>query len=723
MVSVRKTHQLSQTVEEWFNTLNWDSETDKTELQQLYYEVTQIADEEEALLFRGREMLEILLSLGMDAESLKAGLLYPFVQSDKTDIEKLRPLYSESLISLLESAKQMEAIRTLYRKGNDSNVDKIRRMLLAMVEDVRAVVIKLAETVCTLREAKNIDEESRVLLAREAASIYAPLANRLGIGQIKWEIEDLSFRYQWPEQYKRIAKLLDEKRLDREDYIEEFVEHLQEFLDGDNIKAKVYGRPKHIYSIYRKMQRKQLDFQDLFDIRAVRIICNELRDCYGALGVVHTQWKHLPKEFDDYIANPKENGYQSIHTVVFGPKGKMVEIQIRTAAMHDDAELGVAAHWKYKEGEQAAQGGYEAKINWLRKILAWQEEVSDSGDIREELQNQVFEDRVYVFTPRGDVVDLPEGSTPLDFAYYVHSNVGHRCVGAKVFNRIVPFTYKLQTGDQIEILTAKEPNPSRDWLNPNLGYVNSSRARSKILTWFKKQDREKNIVAGKELLEQDLKRMGLNMSDVESVIKRFNVNSLDDLLAAVGGGDIRLNQLLNSLQSQVQKEQDKDEIDPRLLQRSSNNKKPSSDAIIVDGVGNLMTSMAGCCHPVPGDDIVGYITVGRGISVHRSNCEQLHALLNDNPERTVEVAWGEKAGSGYKVNVHIQAQDRTGLLRDITTLLANERVSVMGMKTHTDYKTLTAYIDLEMELLNLDSLSKVLSKLSQMNDVISVERT
>lgn len=412
------------------------------------------------LLERAREMIEILAPLNMDIETLQAAILFVVFDAGLLTEEAIKEKFGEPLARLVASVVTMNAIGALKINPNsrstEPQIDNIRRMLLAMVEDVRAVVIKLAERVCLLRAVKNADEETRVLLAREIADIYAPLANRLGIGQLKWELEDISFRYLHPDTYKEIAKQLDGKRLDREVFIEKFVSQLQQRLDEDHIRAKVYGRPKHIYSIWRKMKGKHLKFDELFDVRAVRIVTERLQDCYGALGVVHTLWHHIPREFDDYVANPKPNGYQSIHTVVVGPEGKTVEIQIRTQDMHEDAELGVAAHWKYKEGNHSGkQSGYEEKINWLRKILQWQEDVVESGNLVEEVRSQVFEDRVYVFTPSGEVVDLPLGSTVLDFAYYIHSQVGHKCIGAKVDGRIVPFTYQVETGERIEIITSK----------------------------------------------------------------------------------------------------------------------------------------------------------------------------------------------------------------------------------------------------------------------------
>jgi GTP pyrophosphokinase len=499
----------------------------------------------------------------------------------------------------------------------------------------------------------------------------------------------------------------------------------------EGIKVDVYGRPKHIYSIWRKMQKKSLSFDELFDVRAVRIVVERLQDCYAALGIVHTHFRHLPDEFDDYVANPKPNGYQSIHTVVLGPRGKTLEVQIRTRQMHEDAELGVAAHWKYKEGTAVAggrSGGYEGRIAWLRKLIAWQEEMADSGEMLDEVRSQVFDDRVYVFTPKGDVIDLPMGSTPLDFAYHIHSDVGHRCIGAKIGGRIVPFTYQLQMGDQIEIITQKHANPSRDWLNPSLGYVTTSRGRSKIQNWFRKQDRDKNIIAGKQILDDELDRLDISIKDAEKLLlPRYNVNSLDEVLAAIGNGDIRLNQMVNFLQSQLKKpsaeEMDKEAL-RQLTQKTTPPPTRSKDngRVVVEGVGNLMHHIARCCQPIPGDEIVGYITQGRGISIHRADCDQLEDLRSNAPERVVDAVWGESYSSGYSLVVRVVANDRSGLLRDITTILANEKVNVLGVASRSDTRQQLATIDMDIEIYNPQVLGRVIAKLNQLPDVIEAKR-
>ncbi|GIU50199.1 MULTISPECIES: GTP diphosphokinase [Shewanella] len=734
MVSVREAHFNSAdfNIDEWVMRYLDNAEEAQMLLdliKQLDALPTPSPDIHRELLDRAREMVEILAPLNMDIETLQASLLFIIHDAGILSIEDIEEKFGKSLSQLVASVVTMEAIGAL-KVSQDSRtaepqIDNIRKMLLAMVEDVRAVVIKLAERLRLLREIKNVDEETRVLVAREVADIYAPLANRLGIGQLKWELEDISFRYLHPVVYKDIAKQLDGKRVDREVFVEKFVTQLQERLDADQIRAKVYGRPKHIYSIWRKMKGKDLKFDELFDVRAVRIVTDRLQDCYGALGVVHTLWHHIPREFDDYVANPKPNGYQSIHTVVVGPEGKTVEIQIRTEAMHQDAELGVAAHWKYKEGTAGGkQSGYEEKINWLRKILLWQEDVAETGNLVEEVRSQVFEDRAYVFTPNGEVVDLPLGSTVLDFAYYIHSHVGHKCIGAKVDGRIVPFTYQVETGERIEIITSKHPNPKRDWLNPNLGYIKSSRSRSKIQHWFKQQDRDKNMVAGKELLEAELTRISLKIKDAQVAVERFNMNSMDDMLAAIGGGDLRLNQVVNYIETSLRKEPSSEqEIVEEIIKRSHT--KPARKGkgqVEVNGVGNLLSHIASCCKPVPGDEIFGYITMGRGVSVHRSDCAQVKELMRAHPERNVEVVWGENYSGGYRIKVQVNAHDRSGLLRDVTTVLAAEKSNVMAMSSTSDEKNQTAAVDLELELYNLDGLSRILAKLGQIEGVIEARR-
>ncbi|WP_067707563.1 MULTISPECIES: GTP diphosphokinase [unclassified Erwinia] len=741
MVAVRSAHLNTAgefALDQWITSLGISNQQSCERLADTWRycdEATRNHPDAALLLWRGVEMVEILSMLSMDNESLRAALLFPLADANVVSEAVLEEEFGKAIVSLVHGVRDMDAIRQLKATHNDSmaseQVDNVRRMLLAMVEDFRCVVIKLAERIAHLREVKDAPEDERVLAAKECTNIYAPLANRLGIGQLKWELEDFCFRYLHPDEYKHIAKLLHERRIDREDYIDTFVGSLRTEIVKEGVKAEVYGRPKHIYSIWRKMQKKALTFDELFDVRAVRIVAERLQDCYGALGIVHTLYRHLPSEFDDYVANPKPNGYQSIHTVVLGPQGKTVEIQIRTRQMHEDAELGVAAHWKYKEGGTSggsARGasGHEERIAWLRKLIAWQEEMADTGEMLDEVRSQVFDDRVYVFTPKGDVVDLPAGSTPLDFAYHIHSDIGHRCIGAKIGGRIVPFTYQLQMGDQIDIITQKQPNPSRDWLNPNLGYVTTSRGRSKIHAWFRKQDRDKNIIAGRQILDSELDQLDISIKEAEKLLlPRYNVNSLDELLASIGGGDIRLNQMVNFLQSKLNKpsaeEEDREAL-RQLTQKSAAPRSKESGRVVVEGVGNLMHHIARCCQPIPGDDIVGFITQGRGISIHRADCDQLTELMSHAPERIVDAVWGESYSSGYSLVVRVTANDRSGLLRDITTILANEKVNVLGVSSRSDTKKQLATIDMDIEIYNHQVLGRVLARLNQVPDIIDARR-
>jgi GTP pyrophosphokinase len=732
MVSVRKSHQMSAaSFEQWLDTLDLNAAKKKS-LEELWQSTHHFFDANTSCQTKSLEMVEILSGLNLDTESLCAAFICPLFEYDHISLEYIEEHFSPQIYMLCKGVSQMEAIKALQQTQSSqvsaNQIDNIRRMLLAMVEDVRAVVIKLAERLCHLRLVKNSDEESRVLAAKETANIYAPLANRLGIGQLKWELEDIAFRYLHPDVYKKIAKQLDEKRLDRERYMVDFVDNVSNQLKESDIKGVVYGRPKHIYSIWKKMQQKSLDFEQLFDVRAVRIVVDELQGCYGALGIVHTGWQHLPKEFDDYVATPKSNGYQSIHTVVIGPEGKAIEVQIRTQQMDDDAELGVAAHWRYKEGSASGKtSGFDEKVSWLRKILQWQEDVSESGELIDELRSQVFEDRIYVFTPSGDVIDLPSGATPLDFAYYIHSNVGHSCIGAKVFGRIVPFTHKLQTGDQVEVLRSKTPNPSRDWLNPSLNYIHTPRARAKVQHFFRLLDRDKNIIAGKELLENALAKVQLSLAkvDLSEATERFNLTHNDDLIAGVGAGSIRLLQVVNFLQQLDSKTKPVEEIDPQSLVRQpqqAGTQAADSNGITVSGVGNLLTHMAKCCQPVPGDEISGFITQGRGISVHRLDCEQLANALNQQPEREVDVQWGIDNNQSYQVSINIIGSDRQGLLRDISTIISNERVSIIGLESNTDHAKQSMSMGIKIEISNNEALTRLMTKLNQLDDVIDVKR-
>ena len=592
-------------------------------------------------------------------------------------------------------------------------------MLVALVDDVRVALIKLAERTSAIRAVKNRPDK-RYRVAREVADIYAPLAHRLGIGHIKWELEDLSFRYLQPLAYKKIAKLLDEKRLDRQHYIEDAISILDKALKADDIQADIAGRAKHIYSIWRKMQRKGIGFSQVYDIRALRVLVPDTKSCYAALGLVHGLWRNIPNEFDDYIANPKDNGYRSLHTAVIGPDGKVLEIQIRTKTMHEEAEFGVCSHWMYKGTDRSAKStnSYDEKIAWLRQVLDWHEESGSSSDVAEQFTSA--QDRVYVFTPDGHVVNLQNGATPLDFAYHIHTEVGNRCRGAKVNGRIVPLTYTLKTGERVEILTGKESEPRRDWLQSNLGYLKTSRARTKVQHWFRLQAKEDNIIAGRALLDKEFKRLALNSIDYKYLADQMNCASVDDMYASVGAGEISMSQLIRAAHNIAGRDDDNAQSILRL--RPASSKSNDGSQVRISGVGNLMTYFARCCKPLPGEAIAGYITVGRGVSVHRQDCSKLLQLQSVEPQRIITVDWADAQIDTYPVDIELEAYDRQGLLRDITQQLATEKVNVISLNTITDTANHMATMKIRLEIRDLATLSDVLSRLNGLPNVVAVKR-
>lgn len=678
----------------------------------------------------GLEIAEILADLKLDQDSLVAAVIYRAVREGNITLKTAQEKFGPVVAKLVEGVLRMAAIsaslnpRDSLVLGSQAQVENLRKMLVAMVDDVRVALIKLAERTCAIRAVKNADDEKRHRVAREVFDIYAPLAHRLGIGHIKWELEDLSFRYLEPEQYKQIAKLLHERRLDRQQYIADVMQQLRDELTTAGIKADISGRAKHIYSIWRKMQRKGLQFSQIYDVRAVRVLVPEMRDCYTALGIVHSLWRHIPKEFDDYIANPKENGYRSLHTAVIGPDGKVLEVQIRTSAMHEEAELGVCAHWKYKGTDVKGNSDhYEEKISWLRQVLEWHEELGDIGGLAEQLRVDIEPDRVYVFTPDGHAIDLPKGATPLDFAYRVHTEIGHNCRGAKINGRIVPLSYSLQTGEQVEIITGKNGSPSRDWLNSNLGYITTSRARAKIVHWFKLQDRDQNVAAGKAMLERELARLALPQVDVEKLADKCNMKTAEDMHAALGAGDLRLAHAVNMAQQLVEPERGNEQLE-LIPRRASSGYKPGKRGDIqIQGVGNLLTQMAGCCQPLPGDPIVGYITLGRGVSIHRQDCASVLQLAGREPERIIQVSWGPVPVQTYPVDIVIKAYDRSGLLRDVSQLLLNERLNVLAVNTRSNKEDNTASMSITVEIPGLDALARLLGRIAQLPNIIEARRS
>ncbi|MDQ7731653.1 GTP diphosphokinase [Halomonas sp. SpR1] len=676
----------------------------------------------------GLEMADILGELKLDQATLEAAVLYRSVREGLLSLESVSKRFGQEVASLIDGVLQMAAISYPlapdHGMGQHNQQENLRKMLVNMVSDVRVALIKIAERTCALRQVKDAPLEKCLQVAREVADIYAPLAHRLGVGQLKWELEDLSFRYLHEDDYKAIAKLLAEKRLDRDRYIHDVIETIKGLMEAQHIhRYDVDGRAKHIYSIWRKMKRKRIDFSQVHDIRAVRILVPEVADCYTVLGIIHSRWHHVPNEFDDYIANPKKNGYQSLHTAVMGPENKVLEIQIRTFAMHDEAELGVCAHWRYKGHDTNAKSrSYEEKIAWLRQVLEWQDEVGGFGDLREGLSSDVAPDRIYVFTPDGHVIDLPRIATPIDFAYRVHTEIGHRCRGAKINGRIVPLTYKLKTGQQIEILTATKGGPSRDWLNPSLGYVRTSRARAKIQAWFKHQARDQNLDEGRVLFDREMRRLDVEGLDLPKLAKAVNYQNADDMYAAIGAGDLRIGQVLHQAQQLFGETDDQEQLDRLLAKPKRQSSKATKSDITVLGVGNLKTSMANCCRPVPGEPIIGFITQGRGVTVHRQDCSNILQLRLDEPQRIIEVEWGERAQTRYPVTIEIQAWDRSGLLRDVTGLLGNEKVNVLAVNTLTDTDEGIARLRITLEVDGLESLGRLFSRIQQLPNVTEVRR-
>lgn len=662
---------------------------------------------------------QMLAELHLDTTTLAAALMHDTLEDSHVTCEELEGEFGSEIAKLVDGVTKLGQIDQLSGMSErniqeDTKAESLRKMFLAMVDDVRVVLIKLADRLHNMRTLSSLPEHKRKRIARETLEIFAPLANRLGIWQMKWELEDLALRHLEPETYKEIATLIDERRPDRERYITKVVSQVREELNKASVRADVSGRPKHIYSIYRKMKRKGVDFDQIYDVRGVRVLVETARDCYAALGVIHNLWRPIPGEFDDYVATPKDNMYRSLHTAVVGPEGKPLEVQIRTYDMHNTAELGIAAHWRYKEGHKQ-DPVFDNKIAWLRQLMEWRQEVTDANEFIDSLKTDVFQDRVYTFTPRGDIIDLPSGSTPIDFAYHIHTEVGHRCRGGKVNGKLVALDYQLRNGDQVEILTAKRGGPSRDWLNPHLGYVKTSRARSKIRQWFKRQNREENIVQGREVLERELKRLGLDEMPFDQIARKFSFDKVDDLMAAIGAGDINAHQIAGRVLELVKPEEEALEFPPARVTRTA-----PATGIRVRGVGDLLTNLARCCNPLPGDGIVGYITRGRGVTIHRQDCPNI--LRMGDRERLIEVDWGAEITETYPVNVRVEAYDRQGLLRDIASVVADESINLSAANVVTRKKDHMATMMVTLEIIDIDQLSRVLARIERLPNVVEARR-
>jgi GTP pyrophosphokinase len=669
----------------------------------------------------------ILADLRLDYETIAAALLHDVLEDSNVTLEEIEREFGATVAKLVDGVTKMGQIQefrgqTEKSKKERARAESLRKMLLAMVDDVRVVLIKLADRTHNMRTLGVLREDKRKRIAKETIDIFAPLANRLGIWQIKWELEDLSFRYLEPDLYRQIASMVDERRIDRERYLSKVAVALKDELKKRGIVADITGRPKHIYSIWRKMKRKGVDFDQIYDVRAIRVLVDELADCYAALGIVHTLWRPIPGEFDDYIATPKDNMYQSLHTAVVGPEGKTIEVQIRTYEMHQAAELGVAAHWRYKEGAKS-DGHFDRKIAWLRQLMEWKDDVLDASEFIDQVKAEVFQDRVHVLTPKGDAVDLPYGSTPIDFAYHIHTEVGHRCRGAKVNGKIVPLNYTLKNGEQVEVLTAKRGGPSRDWLNVHLGYLKTSRARSKVRYWFKYRNYEENVSQGRATLDRELHRLGVSMVNYEKLAREFEFNKVEDFLAAIGRGDINTTQMVNAINDLIQLEPSKDGQGVEPTPQLTTTITPTTTGVQIQGVGNLLTNLARCCRPVPGDDdIVGYITRGRGVTIHRRDCPNVLRLNEEARERLIQVEWDMSREDIYPVDVEIDAFDRPALLRDITTVVANEKINMSAVNVVTHKKEHLAKLYVTLEVSNIDQLSRVLTLLEQLPNVIQAQR-
>jgi GTP pyrophosphokinase len=674
----------------------------------------------EPLLEHALSAAQTVAELNLDRDAVAAALLFQAHERSADSARTIREKFGPAVADLCEGVVRMAQIGALSQREQPSQkpqqqaaqLEALRKMLLAMVQDVRVVLIKLADHLQTLRFAlRTEDAAARQSAAELTRDIFAPLANRLGVWHVKWELEDLAFRILEPDMYKRIARALDEKRLDRERYIEAVIAVLKGELGRAGIDAEITGRPKHLYSIYKKMQRKNVGLEALHDVRAVRVLVNDVKDCYAALGLVHHLWSPIPKEFDDYIAKPKSNSYRSLHTAVIGPEGKAVEVQIRTQEMHQHSELGVAAHWRYKENARHDRA-FDDKIAWLRQVLEWKDEVSDTGELAEQFKTELFADTVYVLTPQGRVVDLPHGATPIDFAYHVHTELGHRCRGAKVDGAIVPLNTPLRNGQQVEVLTTKQGGPSRDWLNPELGFLKSQAARTKVRQWFNRQNLEVDVAHGRAILDKELQRHGLTALNLDKLAADAGYARLNDFLVEIARGAIGpklLQELLKPPSPPVG--------EPAALPLARKPRAETRSSVLIVGVDKLLTLTAKCCKPVPPEPIVGFVTRGRGVSVHRANCSNLKRL---DPERRVEAEWGSATGATFPVDVMVEAVDRTGLLRDISDVLTRERINVTATATQTASSLARMRFTLEIE--NLEQLQRVLTYVRDVKGVMSAIR-
>ncbi len=688
----------------------------------------------------GVGMADILAHLHVDEDTLSAAMLYRSVREDITDIEEVKRKFGEQVYNLVKGTLAMGKLSELIEKNKRledhfnnnqrEHLSGIYKMLISVTEDVRVVLIKLAERTYSLRELANSSRERQERVAREILTIYSPLAHRLGIAQLKWELEDLAFRYLAPDRYKEIASLLNEKRLEREHYIQFVIDRLKSELAAHGIEAEITGRAKHIYSIYRKMKSKNLSFDQLYDIRALRVLVNSVPECYHSLGIVHQIWRHIPHQFDDYITNPKANGYRSLHTAVIA-ENKSLEVQIRTHEMHDEAELGVCSHFNYKEGSKNTDHSFNHRLHSLRAVLEHYQERNETTVHQNEDETEGFDqlqdfegfEKIYVFSRDGDIKELPRGSTVLDFAYHVHTEVGNKCYAARVNQRYVPLTYTLKTGEQVEILTKKDREPNRDWLVNSLGYIKTARACDKLRHWFRQQDRSKNLEVGRELLNKELSRLAIHPKsiDLNDYSSHFNVKTGDDILVSLVSGDISLHALINQINRQMHLDQDEPELvlKPTLNPRASHTL--SAHGILIDGLDNVELHIAQCCQPVHGESIAGYITLNRGVSIHKVLCSDYQRMIKQEPERAVEADWEMQPTRGQSVQIVVEAYDRRGLLKDLTQVIFSDQINIRQVNTISEADGI-ANMKLLIEVKGLAQLSRLLARLEQQPGIISARR-
>ena len=688
-------------------------------------------DSGEPYIIHPIEVATILAELGMDTSTIVAGLLHDVIEDTEYTYDDIKNLFGEEVANLVSGVTKITKME--YKSKEEQQADNFRKMLLAMADDIRVIIIKLADRLHNMRTLKYRKKEKQKKTAMETLDIYAPLAHRLGISKIKWELEDLSFRYLHEEEYYDLVKQVAEKRTEREIYIKKIIEDMYNKLEEAGIDSDIDGRPKHFFSIYKKMVTKNKSIEQIFDLTAIRVLVNTVKDCYEVLGIVHTIYKPIPGRFKDYIAMPKPNMYQSLHTTVIGPQGKTFEIQIRTFEMHRTAEYGIAAHWKYKEGDnngETKEKNFESKLVWLRDMLEFQKETADAQEFIEGFKIDLFTDEIFLFTPKGVVIDLPNGATPIDFAYRIHTDIGNKCVGAKVNGKIVPLDYKLKTGEIVEVLTSNNAKgPNMDWLN----IAKSNQAKSKIRSWFKKAKKEENISKGKELFEKELKKQGVHFADIakgetyEKFVKRNNINGMDDLYALIGLGAISASSFIWKLKDENQSKDEKvieentNKIIEDNISKAQRNKIDQTVGITVKGVDNLMIRFAKCCNPVPGDDIMGYITKGRGISVHRADCGNLKNLIMEDGDKVVDVSWGTSNGRAYIAEIQVKAEDRSGLLTDIMGIISELNLQLNALNAKSA-KGSMAYVNIKVKIDTVELLKDLMKKIRHLKGIIDVYR-